>query len=79
MSHKTFSLEIPVNPLNVPQPLKEPKRTKEPKRAKPSQDPKPSMGRHRHRKAKQHAEVNPVPAALMAGMAERLMEEALSS
>jgi len=73
-----------VNPTNAtqpskaPQPSTEPKRIKEPKHMKPSQEPKPSTGRHRYKKGKKPV-VDPVPSALMAGIADRLMEVKLSS
>lgn len=84
MLRNTFSLVPPVNPTNAtqpskaPQPSTEPKRIKEPKHMKPSQEPKPSTGRHRYKKGKKPV-VDPVPSALMAGIADRLMEVKLSS
>jgi len=79
----TFSLAISINrpkttqPSKAPKALKESKPSKEPKPTKPSRKPKPSTDKHRARKGKQQA-VDPVPAALMAGMADRLMEATLS-
>jgi hypothetical protein len=76
-----FSLAIIENPPELPKesrPLKEPKRAKEPMHTKPSPKPKPSTGKQRSRKGKHHTAVDPVPVALMAGMADRLMEATLS-